>query len=800
MLALLGVAIAAPINLLAVTPAQADAQQQIHTFTLPAGSLESALAAFSAQSGINVSFTPDVVQGKSATGLSGQYHADEALNRMLAGSGLQANRLANGGYSLQAMRVVDGSEVVELSAVEVSGMAIDESAWGPVDGYVARRSATATKTDTPLIETPQSVSVVSREQMEAQGADTLDQAFRYTAGVVSQSGGGGNSGTAGTSLLMRGFNSGGWSSGGGSLYLDGRKYPINSITGVQEPFLYERVELLKGPASILYGQASPGGIINLVSKRPTSEPLRQVGLQMGSWNRQRATVDVGGPVTEDGSVSYRITGLVQDSDTMITKIPDDRRTLSTVVDWNATDHTTLTLLATLHESETAYDYGKPFDGTVLPNPNGQIARDLLVGEPDFDAMEVSRNTLGYRLEHRFNDIWTIKHNLLWYDTETDWSYHWISNRTDDATRRIVNRGAQRRLDEETGVTIDNHLQARWNHGRFQHTSLVGVDYRSSEFQQRVWVGTNQPLDVFNPQYGNQPTMSDAVSRTSRVDYSHLGIYAQNQTKLDDRWVFLLGGRWDDVDLKNRRTNADGSYTSQTGEASELTWRTGLVYLFDKGLAPYASYSESFEPSTGMDASGSSFEPTTGQQYEVGIKYEPVGYNASFTLAAYELTRRNVLTSDLNNPGFSVQTGEVRSRGVEVEGRAHLSNNLDLIAAYAYTDNEVTKSNRDDLGNTTAAVPQDTVSLWLDYQVPIGLAQGLSIGGGVRHLGHTFNLDNSVKVPSYTVYDLALRYRIEQLQLNLHVNNLFDKKYLAACTFNCFYGDERNFTLGMTYDW
>ncbi|WP_081960905.1 TonB-dependent siderophore receptor [Nitrincola sp. A-D6] len=263
---------------------------------------------------------------------------------------------------------------------------------------------------------------------------------------------------------------------------------------------------------------------------------------------------------------------------------------------------------------------------------------------------------------------------------------------------------------------------------------------------------------------------------------------------------MLGGRWDDVDLKNRRTNADGSYTSQTGEASELTWRTGLVYLFDKGLAPYASYSESFEPSTGMDASGSSFEPTTGQQYEVGIKYEPVGYNASFTLAAYELTRRNVLTSDLNNPGFSVQTGEVRSRGVEVEGRAHLSNNLDLIAAYAYTDNEVTKSNRDDLGNTTAAVPQDTVSLWLDYQVPIGLAQGLSIGGGVRHLGHTFNLDNSVKVPSYTVYDLALRYRIEQLQLNLHVNNLFDKKYLAACTFNCFYGDERNFTLGMTYDW
>ncbi|MBK1674904.1 hypothetical protein CKO35_16750 [Ectothiorhodospira shaposhnikovii] len=729
----------------APTPITAEAAAR--SWNLPAAPLADTLARIARDSGQRLSADPALVAGKTSAPVRGNFSTADAARQVLIGTGLELVVTESGTLSVRPVPPLENNARAMLAPVTVRADAARESAWGPVQGYVARRSATGTKTDTPLIETPQSVSVVTREQMEIQGVDTLDQAFRYSAGVVSQSGNGGNSGTAGTSLLMRGFSSGGFSSGGGSLYLDGRKFPINSITGVQEPFLYERVELLKGPASILYGQASPGGIVNLVSKRPTSEPLRQVGLQVGSWNRQRATIDLGGPVTEDGRLGYRITGLMQDSDTMIAEIPDDRQTLSTAVDWRATDRTTLTLLATLHESEAAYNYGKPFDGTVLPNPNGRVAPDLFVGERGFDGMEVSRNTLGYELEHQFNDTWTVRHNLLWYDTETDWAYHWISNRTDDATRRLVNRGAQRRIDEEAGVTVDNQVQTRWHHGRLQHTSLVGMDYRNSKFDQRVWVGTNQPLDVFNPEYGNRPVMNDGIARATRIDYGHLGIYAQNQTKFDDRWIVLLGGRWDDVDLRNRQTDANGNHNRLRAKATELTWRAGVVYLFDNDLAPYASYSESFEPSTGVDASGSGFDPTTGRQYEVGFKYEPVGTNATLTVAVYELTQQNVLTADPDNPGFSVQTGEVRSRGFEVEGRAHLRNNLDLIAAYTYTDNEVTRSNDPNRGNTTAAVPRNAVSLWADYHVLSGPADGLSMGGGIRYVGRTFNNDNSFKVPS-----------------------------------------------------
>ncbi|SEO83549.1 TonB-dependent siderophore receptor [Aquisalimonas asiatica] len=785
------------VSLQPALPASAQTQdaatESTRQYAIAAGPLGEVLNTFADQAGLLLSADANLTDGKHSDGLQGSYTPREGMNRLLTGSGLRARFVDGDTVTLEAAPT---SGAVQLEPLGV--VAATENPWGPADGFVARRSATATKTDTPLAETPQSVSVMTREQIEAQGADSLDKAIRYTAGAFSP--GGGNSGTAGTLLHMRGFHSGGASGGGGSLYLDGRRFPINSITGAQEPFLYERIEVLKGPASVLYGQARPGGIINLVSKRPTSEPLREIGLQVGSWNRQRATVDVGGPVTEDGSVGYRITGLMQDSDTMISEIPDDRKAVSAAVDWHATDRTTLTFLASLHDSETAYNYGKPYDGSVQPNPNGRIDRDLFVGEPGFDGLDATRYTLGYRLEHAFNDTWTARHNLLWYDTETDWAFHSISNRTDDTTRRLVDRSVQHRIDEENGVTVDNHVQARWQHGRFQHTSLLGVDFRNSEFRQRVWAGTNQPLDVFNPEYGHQPTLSDDVARATSIDYSHLGIYAQNQVTFDDRWVFLLGGRWDDAELKDRQTAADGSRDRQTAGISDFTWRTGLIYLFDNGLAPYASYSESFEPVTGADASGNRFDPTTGQQYEVGIKYEPDGYNASLTVAAYELTQQDVQTADLDNPGFSVQTGEVRSRGFEVEGRAHIGNSLDLIAAYAYTDNEVTESNDDDLGNTTAAVPKHTASLWADYYVLGGPAQGLSVGGGIRHVGRTFNNDNTARVPSYTVYDAALRYRIDRLRLSVHVNNLFDKNYVEACTFACFHGDERNFTLGMNYDW
>ncbi len=289
---------------------------------------------------------------------------------------------------------------------EVTVKAEGETAAGPANGFVARRSATGTKTDTPLAETPQSITVVTREQVEAQAADSLDQAFGYSVGITPLTGG--TQRRTGTAFVVRGFNV----TGSAPLYLNGSKFPINSLSGSIEPYNFERLELLKGPASILYGQAAPGGIINLVTKRPTATPLREAELSFGSWGRKQVALDLGGPLNADGTLGYRVTGLVRDSQAMISQIPDDRASFNGVLDWKPRPGTQLTLLAGWQRDKSLYDYGKPREGTLLPNVNGRIRRDLFVGEPGFDYFNTKGATLGYLLEQRLGSDWRFRQNLL----------------------------------------------------------------------------------------------------------------------------------------------------------------------------------------------------------------------------------------------------------------------------------------------------------------------------------------------------------------------------------------------------
>lgn len=750
--------------------------------SIEAQPLENALQNFAKQSGLQVIFATELTRDLIAPAVEGSFTPEAALQLLLKDSKLRFEFVNE-----RTVRISDdrsaSADSVELEEVLVRGVRF----------YQPEAGNAASKMDLPLLETPLSVSIVTSEQIEARAADSLEQAFRYTPGIYSLAGGANRRAT--TAFTARGFNI----TGAAPLYINGSKFPINSTSGAVEPYLYESVEFLKGPASVLYGQATPGGVLNMVSKRPTSRPLRSIKLQAGSWDHRQLNADFGGPLTDDGAWGYRLTGIVRESDTMVDGIPDDRAVVSSAITWRPSSSTSLTLLASYSKTETADDTGKPFDGTVLPNINGKVSRERFLGEPGFDKFNPTGRTFGYLFEHRFNDVWQVRQNVLSYDYDVDFAgVGLFPSTTDVATQRVASRYAYTRKDSDKGASIDNQLLGKWVFSRFENSVLFGVDYSERKFDRSQSTLFPSPsLDLYSPVYGQPFTMPAGFRDQS--DSHQLGVYLQDHLKFDQRWILMAGGRWDDSKSDNTYTTATGVAIPSEIEASAFTKRIGLLYLSANGLAPYLSYSESFQPTEGADINGSRFDPTQGEQYEAGLKFEPKGRNAALTLAVYQLTQENVLTADPLTPANSIQTGEIRSRGVEAEGRVAFGESLDLIASYNYTDAEVTRSNDGNVGFRPASVPRDTASLWVDYHYRVMRGEA-SLGIGARYVGESTNFANSLTVPDFIDYDLSARFDLKQWRFALNVKNLFDKTYVSACTFACFYGDARNVTVSAQYNW
>lgn len=743
---------------------------------LPAQPLDRAVTDLARQTGLTIGGDASLLRGRQAPALSGDYAPLDALRRLLAGTPV-------------TFRVTgDNSVILErgntLEAVEVSGQAKADG-LAPVYGYVARQSITATKSSVALKETPQSVSVVTREQMENQNAQSVDQALAYTPGVHSLTGGANR--TTSDGLQIRGFNV----TGSSPYYLNGAKLARNTFSTTAEPYGMERIELLRGPASILYGAAAPGGIVNMVTKLPTQEPLREIRLQGGSHDRRQLAADFGGPLTDDGRFTYRVTGLTRDSDTMVDHVPDDRDFLQGALTWQPGDATRLTVFANYQKNDTTYIYGLPFSGTVEPNPNGRIDRDRFNGEPGFNEFGSESYTLGYLFSHRLNDTWTVRQNALYFNADTDYSDIGVGGY--EADQRTVKRSAYTRSDDNHSWSLDNQLEGVFDLGRARHTVLFGADYNEQSFARVQYSGTVAPLDLYAPVYGSPVVLGATPARSYKTDNQQLGFYAQDHIKIDDRWVVLLGGRYDrfENEQKNRLT---GDHAT-TYDDSSFTGRAGLVYLFDNGWAPYLSYSQSFEPVS--SSTGASYDPTEGEQYEAGLRYAPDDRDLSVTLSVYDLTQQNVLTTDPAG-GPQIQEGEVRSRGAELEARAQLTNGLSLIAGYAYTNAEITKSNDGNEGNEPGAVPEHSASLWADYRFG-GALSNLNVGAGARYIGSTYDQSNTVRVPDYTVYDALLGYWLNDWRLALNVKNLTDED-ATTCTYLCFYGQERTYTATVTYRW
>ncbi|TCQ97938.1 iron complex outermembrane receptor protein [Neorhizobium sp. JUb45] len=807
-----GVTIAATsvlaVMLASVSPLPVLAQQQGGTtsraaainYTIPAGQLSAGIMRFGDRAGLQVIFPAALVKDKTTRGISGTFTREQALSRLLDGTGLSysftnANTVTLRGPAAPGDAAA-GGDSTQLGTITVAGQG---GAFEHVDGYVANSSSTGTKGDIPILETPQSISVITSDRMKDQGVQSINEALRYTAGVRSESSG---SQMMDNPLYLRGFQQSSLDT-----FQDGLRAVTPGYFGffALDPYGVERIEVLKGPSSVLYGQQVPGGMVNTVSKRPTDNPVNEIETVFGSFDHYQGGFDLGG-VSEDKTIMYRFVGMARDAGTQVDHVDNDRRYFAPSFTWAPDEDTKLTVLGSYQRNDGDFYAQVPAAAVLFDNPNGHIPFNRFLGEPSWEYETADRTAVGYEFQHRFNDTVQFEQNFRYTHLTNHRQYLQASGAL--VGNRTLNRTYNLRDIENDGIAVDNRLRFDFDTGAIEHKAIVGVDYlwgSSKWLEQR---GAAPSIDIFNPVYGSPINTGTWTSRSlSDITASQAGIYAQDQIKFDNL-ILTLGIRqdWAWRDTENLLA---GGVTTQRDHS--FTKRAGLTYLFDNGIAPYVSYSESFSPVVGTDSLGNVFVPETAQQYEVGIKYQPAGFDGLFTVSAFDLARQNVQTYNYADPRVTLQTGEVRVRGFELEALANLDDGLSLTAAYTYSDAEITETETtSQLGNTPYRVPRHTASIWLNYEMQQEALDGLSIGGGVRYIGDTWGSDdNTFKVPAFTLVDVALRYDFGQkfpeakgLSASLNVSNLFDKSYVPGCfTVNaCNYGSERTFTGKLSYRW
>ena len=777
-----------------IAPA-ATAQSARLDYDLPAASLAVTLNRIAIQNNRVLSLDPAVVRGLEAPALRGAYTLDEALRHVTAGSGLEAVALPGGALTLRRST----QPVPTLAPIGVTGA--PESAWGPVQGYVARRSATGTKTDTPIIETPQSISVITADRYNALGATNIKDALAYTPGVAVTTYG---ADSRYDWVSLRGFDA--YSPG---FFLDGLPLRNNGNWGIWQTENYgaERIELLRGPASVLYGQSGPGGLVNVVSKRPQDEPLHELQAQVGDHQRRRIAADFTGPLDEEGKWLYRFVGMGLDSELPTHGIDNDRLYLAPSLTWRPSADTTLTLLAQYASKRGGtYTRARPAEGSLAPTAAGtHIPASLFVGEPGYDYFDQKQWLAGYELEHRVSDALTLRQNLRYGRLDLDYSavqangYLTVNDdAADPANYQTLRRSVSGSRERISSFTMDNQAQTDLALGDWRHRILVGVDYQRTGIDQVSFSGGSAPpLSVYDPKYHQGPVMRGAPWMDADLTLAQTGLYLQDQIKWNERWVATLGGRYDMADIKVR-SRLDDSTTKLRN--NKFSGRAGLVYVDPTGWAPYVSYSESFIPTATLDPTQKQpFKPETSRQYEAGIRYQPPGTKDSYSAAVFDLRRQNYISYDAD--AMPRQTGEVTVRGVEFEATLQPIPRLNVIASYSWTPKAVVtaSSNPAEIGRQATAVPLNRASLWVDYR----FESRIKVGLGARFTGSNRGDGGEapVPVPSFVLFDAMIGYETGRWNLALNARNLSNKTYIANCGYgSCYYGDPRTVVATASYRW
>lgn len=684
---------------------------------------------------------------------------------------------------------------VELDTIEVKGKK-EQTATGPIDGYFATQSASGTKTPTPLVETPQAISVIGAKQIRDQQVQTIDEATRYSPGIHSQTFG---ADTRNDWFLIRGFTE--QETG---YYLDGLQlFSTSFATYKLEPWGLERIEVVRGPSAVLYGGGNPGGLINAVSKMPTFTTFGTVEAGVNEFGNVYGAVDVGGVAGAKQEWAYRFLSLGRIGGTQTDFTDNDRAFVAPSLTYRPGDGTTLTFLGQYQHDATNGQNFLPYQGTVKAAPYGRIPTDLFTSEPSIDKFTRDQSMVGYEFEHILNPNIAVRQNLRYSHLDVDFQTLFgigyaappTATSADLSRFNFVTRPSADQLD------IDNQAEFNFRTYVLQHIALFGIDYKHYDIRDTQGAVLGSSLNLLNPVYVQQAVPTSRYIKTETTQ-DQVGVYVQDQIKLN-RLTLVLAGRhdWVQTDVDNRL------FPSSSGNSTPdaFSGKVGAIYNLDGGIAPYVSYSTSFSPIVGINTSTQrAFVPETGEQEEVGVKYQSPVLPLTAGVALFNLTRNNVLTTDPANVLNSVQAGQQRSRGVEAEVTATLMDGLSLIGAYTAYELEVTRDL--DLtvnGKVPTNTPQQFGSLWLDYTLQDGAWKGFGFGAGVRYTGQSFaDQQNTLRVPDFVLGDAAIHYERDRWRAAVNVSNVADETYVGSCSSPtaCFYGDRRKLTFSVAYKW
>ncbi|MEG4421375.1 TonB-dependent siderophore receptor [Microcoleus sp. LAD1_D5] len=652
------------------------------------------------------------------------------------------------------------------------------------DGYRVPNTTTGTKTDTPLRDIPQSIQVVPQEVLRDQQVTRLEDALRNVAGVNQAF----NFGPL-TFYSIRGFDV-----TETNLLRDGL---IDTLSGqVSELSSIERVEVLKGPASVLFGLGNPGGSINLVSKRPLRDPFYAVNATIGSYSFYRGAVDLSGPLNDSKTVLYRLNLAYRNSGSFVDLFNGESLNVSPVISIALGEQTNLTLEAEYIRTRDTIASGVPVIGSVLPNPNGKVSRNLNLFEPS-DSFEQTIIRLGYRLDHKFSENWSIN-NAFRFAFRDLYQRRTNAGSLDADDNRTFTRSASESSSENRNYAMTTNLIGRFSTGSIQHQLLLGFDLnRFDNFDPPIDEFEAASIDIFNPVYGQPRGATLPSSFGIRQQTNSLGIYLQDQVALTDNLKILLGERFDFIDRKYEDLISN---TESSGTDSAFSPRVGIVYQPIPAISLYASYTSSFTPPGGSYFFGvdSSFKPERGNQYEVGVKAD-LNDRLSATLSLFDLTRTNVTTADPNRPNFSIQVGEQNSQGVELNLAGEILPGWNIFAGYAYIDARVTKDNTLTPGSRLSNSANHSFNLWTSYEIQEGNLQGLGAGIGLFYVGDRVDFNNTYTVPSYFRTDASIFYKRDRFTAALNFKNLFDVEYFESSLGNrVYYGQP--FTIQGTISW
>ena len=664
-----------------------------------------------------------------------------------------------------AEQPASSSEPIALGQMEITASQA-ERADGPVDGYRATRSASATRTDTPIHEIPQSISIVPAQVAQDIGATRLEDALDYAGGVER----GNNFGGQGlTEFLVRGFSSQEFYRNG---FAVNRGYP-----NMPDAATLERIEVLRGPASMLYGRGDPGGTFNIVSKQPQAERRTVLGTQFNTEGLRRGTLDTTGALDEQADLTYRLNLVAEGADSFRDHVESERYNVAPVLRWYLSAATAIIFEGDYLHNRHPLDRGV----TRYANQQGQLPRDRFLGEESAGKFANDNATTQLRIEHLLNDQWTLRGGVQYLDGSLEGGA--VENNGLAADGRTVGRNYSERRLEWNDTAIQANLEGRFNALGFAHTLLAGVEYDDFNYSSRIdrsagGIG-DFPIDLYAPVYG-QPL--PPITRTTTFDDEDLQSYAlflQDQVELTERFTLQLGARLERFEQEyTNKLSPTGSWDQAHNAVSP---RIGAIYDLTEALAVYANASRSFKPNRGADRFSQAFDPEEGIAYETGVKYELPEHNLSVTAALFHITKENVLTADPLDSNFQIAAGEVRSRGFDLSVAGNITPQWRVIGGYAYVDAEVTESNSVSMpvGSRLANVPEHSFNLLDTYEFDNGALDGLGLGVGVKYVssrkGSTSN--TAFDMGAYTVVDLLAYYPLtDRVRLNLNLDNVFDEQY------------------------